>query len=137
MSKWKVRLENTIFFHPDEDDVRYGPRWCITSPTGVSWGNKATFAEAIAYADQQARTREVVLPRVGDTTRLVAHNGTPDRHPTGYHIVTKGPECYYTVRILGPWGNMGIYEAQDIRPLALALLAHAERNSNDQHRQSR
>jgi len=34
MSKWKVRLENTIFFHPDEDDVRYGPRWCITLTTG-------------------------------------------------------------------------------------------------------
>lgn len=37
------------------------------------------------------------------------------------------PEYYYAVRILGPWGSMGIYEAQDIRPLALALLAHAER----------
>lgn len=63
----------------------------------------------------------------GDHRWHVAHNGTPDRHPTGYHIVTNDPEYYYAVRILGPWGSMGIYEAQDIRPLALALLAHAER----------
>lgn len=61
MSKWKIRLENTMFMHPDEDDFCYGPRWCITSPTGVNWGNKATFAEAIAYADQQARTREYAV----------------------------------------------------------------------------
>lgn len=53
MSKWKIRLENTMFMHPDEDDSCYGPRWCITSPTGVNWGNKATFAEAIAYADEE------------------------------------------------------------------------------------
>ncbi|MFS0269943.1 hypothetical protein ACL1CO_07390 [Corynebacterium striatum] len=62
MSKWKIRLENTMFMHPDEDDFCYGPRWCITSPTGVNWGNKATFAEAIAYADEKARTRTYVLP---------------------------------------------------------------------------
>lgn len=62
MSKWKIRLENTMFMHPDEDDSCYGPRWCITSPTGVNWGNKATFAEAIAYADERARTRTYVLP---------------------------------------------------------------------------
>ena len=89
-----------------------------------------THAEALAYADRKARTREVVLPRVGDTTRLVAHNGHPGGHPSGYRIVTKGPECYYAVEMWGPWGNMGIYEAKDIRPLALALLAHAEKEQS-------
>lgn len=130
MSKWKVRLENTIFFHPDEDDVRYGPRWCITSPTGVSWGNKATFAEAIAYTDQQARTREYVLPRqplplslpgLEDGDALVSVT-----YDEGGCVYLKDHDC----------GPMVMLYKHELRPLALALLAHAERNSNDQHRQS-
>lgn len=127
MSHWTVIKQDDMYC--DGEDVLWGPRWCVKSPTGVGWGNYATHAEALDYADKRARTREVVLPRVGDTTRLVAHNGHPGGHPSGYRIVTKGPECYYAVEMWGPWGNMGIYEAKDIRPLALALLAHAERMS--------
>ena len=122
MSKWKVRKFRNDFFSPGRCE------W-VAWPDG-GWAECRGFrthAEALAYADKRARTREVVLPRVGDTTRLVAHNGHPGGHPSGYRIVTKGPECYYAVEMWGPWGNMGIYEAKDIRPLALALLAHAER----------
>ena len=120
MSKWKVEGITSRYYR--------APRcWDVYDPNGGFWRSFDTHAEALAYADKRARTREVVLPRVGDTTRLVAHNGHPGGHPSGYRIVTKGPECYYAVEMWGPWGNMGIYEAKDIRPLALALLAHAER----------
>jgi len=121
MSKWKIRLENTMFFHPDEDDVCYGPRWCITSPTGVSWGNKATFAEALAYADKRARTREYVLPRVNN--------------PAGEFEIIQSSS---TVEIYSPAGDATAYTTyEQAKPLALALLAHAERKKHDQHRKSR
>lgn len=113
MSKWKVRRENTMFFHPDEDDVCYGPRWCITSPTGVSWGNKATFAEALAYADKRARTREYVLPR--DINRPSKHLKI-DSWITGATAVTTVDD-----------GMPLLLTREELRPLALALLAHAER----------
>lgn len=122
MSKWKVRRENTIFFHPDEDDVCYGPRWCITSPTGVSWGNKDTFAEAIAYADKRARTRTYVLPR---------SNSTPKRAGYQWHIkeVESGALLTRAKRT-----NDGYRMTQklhigrkDLVEVAMLLLAHAER----------
>lgn len=121
MSKWKVRLENTIFFHPDEDDVRYGPRWCITSPTGVSWGNKATFAEAIAYTDQQARTREYVLPRQPLPLSLP---GLEDGDALVSVTYDEGGCVYLKDHDCGP--TVMLYK-HELRPLALALLAHAER----------
>lgn len=122
MSKWKVEKIPNYFFSSDRLE------W-------VAWleGNWAeclgfrTHAEALAYADKLARTREVVLPRVGDTTQLVAHNDEPGEHPSGYHIITNDPEYSSAVQMWGPWGTMGIYKAEEIRPLALALLAHAER----------
>lgn len=133
MSKWKVRFENTMFFHPDEDDFCYGPRWCITSPTGVSWGNKATFAEAIAYADQQARTREVVLPRL-DPTRPVhkapvktkgVDNVWVKPNYEGVHIQHHFPPRLQGRKIVNTKGMH--VPKHHLRPLALALLAHAER----------
>ena len=121
MSKWKVRRENTIFFHPDEDDVCYGPRWCITSPTGVSWGNKATFAEAIAYADKRARTREYVLPRRPLPLSLP---GIADDDALIY--VTNGENGCVYLKDEDHSETLTLY-ARELRPLALALLAHTER----------
>ncbi|PCC83126.1 hypothetical protein COM45_04845 [Corynebacterium accolens] len=121
MSKWKVRRENTIFFHPDEDDVCYGPRWCITSPTGVSWGNKATFAEAIAYADKRARTREYVLPRRPLPLSLP---GIADDDALIY--VTNGKNGCVYLKDEDHSETLTLY-ARELRPLALALLAHTER----------
>ena len=122
MSRWKVRKFRNDFFSPDCCEWVAWPEggWaeCLGFPT---------HAEALAYADRKARTREVVLPRVGDTTRLVAHNGHPGGHTSGYRIITNDPEDSSAVQMWGPWGNMHIYKAEDIRPLALALLAHAER----------
>ena len=121
MSKWKVRRENTIFFHPGEDDVCYGPRWCITSPTGVGWGNKATFAEAIAYADKRARTREYVLPSQPLPLSLP---GIADDDALIY--VTNGKNGCVYLKDEDHSETLTLY-ARELRPLALALLAHAER----------
>lgn len=122
MSRWKVRKFRNDFFSPGRCE------W-VAWPDG-GWAECRGFpthAEALAYADKRARTREVVLPRVGDTTRLVAHNGHPGGHTSGYRIITNDPEYPSAVKMWSPWGNMDIYKAEDIRPLALALLAHAER----------
>lgn len=123
MSKWKVRKFCDDFFDPDHLE------WVAWPGNWSECQGFHTHAEAPAYADRRARTREYVLPRVGDTTRLVAHNGHPGGHISGYHIVANDPEYASAVEMWGPWGNMHIYKAEDIRPLALALLAHAERMS--------
>ena len=120
MSRWRVKAARSTVHNA-------ALWWEAYDSEGKDWEAFRTHAEALAYADRKARTREYVLPRVGDATRLAAHNDIPGGHPSGYHIFTSGPEYHYAVRILGPWGSMGIYKAQDIRPLALALLAHAER----------
>ena len=121
MSKWTVCRKNTMFIHPDEDDFCYGPRWCIISPIGVKWEDKATFSEAIACADEQARTREYVLPRVNN--------------PAGEFEIIQSSS---TVEIYSPAGDATAYTTyEQAKPLALALLAHAERKKHDQHRKSR
>lgn len=69
MSKWKIKKIPNYFFSPDRLE------W-------VAWleGNWAecrgfrTHAEALAYADKRARTREVVLPRVNDATFIDENN---------------------------------------------------------------
>lgn len=133
MNQWKVRRENTMFFHHNEDDFCYGPRWCITSPAGVSWGNKATFAEAIAYADQQARTRRIVLPRL-DPMKPVHKAPVPGRgvdnvwvkpHRDGVEIQHHFPPRPQGGKVVN---TKGMYVPnQHLRTLALALLVYAER----------
>lgn len=133
MSKWKVRRENTIFFHPDEDDVCYGPRWCITSPVGVDWGNKGTFAEAIAYTDERARSRTVILPRLDPKKPI--HKAPTDTQAVdslwvkpsqdGVNIQHHFPPRLQGKKIINTKGMH--VPKHHLRPLALALLAHAER----------
>lgn len=88
-----------------------------------------THPEAIAYADRMARTIQVTLPRVRGRTKLTSHNGTPDGHPAGYTLIPRDKEYYSAMTIVGPWGTAGIFDAQDLEPLALALLAHARRSA--------
>lgn len=121
MSKWKIRLQNTMFIHPDEDDFCYGPRWCITSPTGVGWGNKATFSEAIACADEQARTRKYVLPR-----RPLPLSLPGIEYGDALIYVTNGKNGCVYLKDEDHSETLTLY-ARELRPLALALLAHTER----------
>lgn len=113
MSLWKVRQAEDLYWD-EGDNLCRGPRWCVTSPTGVSWGNYATHAEALAYADKKARTIEVTLP-------------------LGAKSVTLGPNAWAELRPDGgatmnaPAGSIGIRKIH-METVALALLAHARRN---------
>ena len=108
MSKWKIKKIPNYFFSPDRLE------W-------VAWleGNWAecrgfpTHAEAIAYADEEARTREVVLPR--DTARPSEHLEIVPMYWGGAVVTTVDD------------GASLLLNQKEIRPLALALLAHAER----------
>lgn len=79
-----------------------------------------TWAEAMAYADQQARTIEVVLPRL---TAL----------PTGRHIVQRsGLIIEYASSSSYPHLTTGhiTVEPEERRPLAAALLAIEQHKEN-------
>ena len=80
-----------------------------------------THAEALAYADKMARTVEVVLP--GEAPTIVpAHNGPQDT--PWYTFTSRNEEFYCALTIWGPGGEIGIFDERDLKPLALALLAH-------------
>lgn len=123
MTRWTVRKERTMFWDED-DEWRYDHRWHVTSPTGVSWGNYETHAEALAYADQQARTREYVLPRpslIQIATIAPAKEGDKPAFvfphtPKGVAVVASGP-------FFIPYDQCGL--------IGLALLALAEKENNE------
>ncbi|MFS0212166.1 hypothetical protein ACL1EU_11625 [Corynebacterium striatum] len=104
MSKWKVRggrLRGSTF-------------WEVFNHNGRFMESFDTHAEAITHADQKARTREVVLPRPDWLTRRGVRLDV-DQYRTGIYANS----LKYGVFVDMP--------TQDLRPLALALLAHAER----------
>ena len=117
MSKWRVERER----HAYTGELL--PGWVVKKqedgvlPTFKTWWKGAaweTWQEALAYADRKARTREVVLPGPDWLTRHGVQLDA-DRYRTS--AKANSLEC-------------GIYidiPTQDLRPLALALLAHAER----------
>ena len=129
MTRWTVRKERTMFWDED-DEWRYDHRWHVTSPTGVSWGNYETHAEAFTFADKQARTRQVVLPRgpyeirskqniyeetikVESITHFLGHETVAVKYTT--HGV---PDSLFLA-------------SDELRPLALALLALAETEEHE------
>ena len=110
MSKWQVKKFRDDFFSPDHTE------W-VAWPEG-GWTECQAFpthAEAIAYADEEARTREVVLPR--DTARPSEHLEIGPMYWGGAVVTTVDD------------GASLLLNQKEIRPLALALLAHAERMS--------
>ena len=107
MSKWKVEGITSRYYR--------APRcWDVYDPNGGFWRSFDTHAEALAYADRKARTREVVLPGPDWLTRHGVRLDV-DRYRTS----AKANSLKYGIYIDIP--------TQDLRPLALALLAHAER----------
>ena len=121
--RWCVRRKTAFYFDPDGNNA-FGPRWCVDSPAGVYWGNYATHAEALAYADQQARTREYVLPRpslIQIATIAPAKEGDKPAFvfphtPKGVAVVASGP-------FFIPYDQCGL--------IGLALLALAEKENNE------
>ena len=108
MSKWKVKKFRDDFFSPDHLEWAAWPEggWaeCLGFPT---------HAEALAYADEEARTREYVLPR--DTDSPSEHLKIDPLYRGGAAVTTVDD------------GARLLLKPKEIRPLALALLAHAER----------
>lgn len=80
-----------------------------------------THAEAMAYADRRARTREYVLPRQSLPLSLP---GIADDDALIY--VTNGKNGCVYLKDEDHSETLTLY-ARELRPLALALLAHTER----------
>lgn len=111
MNRWKV--------------ITTGYDWAVLKLSKYGWwlyrDGFNTHTEALAYADKMARTVEVVLP--GEAPTIVpAHNGPQDT--PWYTFTSRNEEFYSALTIWGPGGEIGIFDEQDIKPLALALLAH-------------
>ena len=122
MSHWTVIKQDDMYC--DGEDVLWGPRWCVKSPTGVGWGNYATHAEALAYADKRARTREVVLPRVDNPTSI-------DENDLDIMVVSVANGIGIAQPKFGKPGEDEVIcmYPEFVEEVALALLAHAERMS--------
>ena len=107
------------------------PRWKVTLNGAGGWqvfgidGRCAarfhTHAEALVYADRMARTREVVLPRQPLPLTLP---GAEEDSPV---VVTQDPEIEYVFLTDECDGEVVPLYRRDLRPLALALLALAEK----------
>ena len=76
-----------------------------------------THAEALAYADQQARTVEMTLPRLDP-------RGKQKIGGTGLFSLHVGHGAGLTHIYLGGWEAVSV-ESQDLEPLGLYLLALA------------
>ncbi|WP_158014606.1 hypothetical protein [Corynebacterium sp. HMSC062E11] len=126
MSRWAVRKLHPHACIPD------GTAW-VAGEVG-KWQNTVrsfrTYEEAMAYADQRARTIEVTLPRVAphpDYGYLV----DPD-DPWVYswdgrwHLAPIGDWDGYAALLCNDRGEYKIW-SDELRPLALALLALARR----------
>lgn len=106
MSRWKVtRMRCTGGWLAQERGARSG--WEFP-----------TWREALAYADRMARTVEVVLPPTAHLT-----TSTLRTRPSDDGVLVKwkaGPR----------WEAMRTTK-EELRPLALALLAHAEQEEHE------
>lgn len=110
MSKWKVKC----------DRFQHATYWDVFDRSGRFWRSFDTHAEAITHADQQARTREYVLPSQPLPLTLP---GVEDDAPI---VATYDKDdCVYLTD--QDDGEMVVIYTHELRPLAYALLAHAER----------
>ncbi|HAT1243328.1 TPA: hypothetical protein I8V59_001561 [Corynebacterium striatum] len=112
MSRWKVRGGR----------FQHATYWDVFDRSGRFWRSFDTHAEALAYADQQARTRKIVLPRVNGFTPIDEN----DLDITVFDVA--GSVCISQPQ-LGRSGKEQIItiHTESAAEVALALLAHAER----------
>ncbi|ESU57458.1 hypothetical protein [Corynebacterium ulcerans] len=108
MSRWQVRrnkwFKNSMVGNP----LEYTPGWSVTCDGEIAkLGGFSTWREAMAYADEQARTVEVTVP--GDPWSQLPKGITLRKSPIDWYV-------YYDERfVYVPCGAL--------KPLALALLA--------------
>lgn len=84
-----------------------------------------TWAEAMRYADEQARTITVTLPRVG-TSHTIPADITPD---PDIHITRESAPHGYEVACIQSGNSVLRLGGGEREPLALVLLAHARRQA--------
>lgn len=112
--RWKVWRDRTLAVLGEDPWVGAPERhWQYRSPKYCF----PTHAEAVAYADRMARTVEVVLPRLIENV-LTTKQSRVYIHSNGGVSITK--RAHYS--------HVGIPKA-DLKPLALALLAHHYRSA--------
>ena len=119
MSRWKVRKFRNDFFSPGRCE------W-VAWPDG-GWAECLGFpthAEALAYADRRARTREVVLPRSNSTQKRAGYQWHIKEVESGAHLTrAKRTKDGYRMTQEAHIGR------KDLVEVAMLLLAHAERMS--------
>ena len=113
MSRWKVeavksRVRRAILW------------WQAYDSEFKDYKTFPTHAEALAYADKQARTMEITLPRKPGITKIGRRK---------HAIVTTTKNGGTALYIMDDAGDDHVIfmKTKYLRPLALALLAHAER----------
>ena len=113
MSRWRVRKTTSGFV------ILFGePKWEVRKPDGgLALKRFRTHAEAMAAADRLARTVEVTLPR--------AHALPTKRHTVQKNGLVIEFERSRSYPQLQP--SYLVVEPDERRPLALALLALAEK----------
>lgn len=118
-SRWTVRRDQWFKNSMVGNPLVYTDSWRVTHEEKIRFFD--THARALAYADQQARTREYVLPRQPLPLSLP---GIADDDALIY--VTNGENGCVYLKDEDHSETLTLY-AHELRPLALALLAHAER----------
>lgn len=121
MNRWKVWRDRTMKAHGDDPWIGAPERnWQYRSPKY----SFPTHAEALAYADRMARTVEIELPRDNTVVPLPACMEKEEKpitlHRWGEQIII---EC----TAQGVEEVIFIHD-DELKPLALALLAHHYRN---------
>lgn len=96
-------------------------RWHVAGGKWFAWGRgvskREAWEKALAYADRRARTREYVLPRQPLPLSLPGIEVTTVEYDEDGDVLITDHDG----------GEMVAFYKHELRPLALALLAHAER----------
>lgn len=104
------------------DSAEFGFWWVVQTKDWSFYKTFDTHAEALAYADEKARTREVVLPRITESKAII---------PGALGLSLEPGRTWDGKR--NTWVRDGIsmvyVSSYDLRPLALALLALEEQES--------
>lgn len=141
MSKWSVTIHQSHRNGSKNPKCRwvvdppgYGPenrfwvdrRWHIAGGRWFAWGSgvskREAWRQALAYADQRARTREYVLPRAEDTTSI-------DENDLDIMVFNVADAICVSQPQLGRSGRNQVItiHTEFVEEVALALLAHTER----------
>ncbi|MGJ4099752.1 hypothetical protein [Corynebacterium macclintockiae] len=120
-NRWVVWRDNTLA-------INWINPWVAAArdPSGYGYAGKffPTHAEALAYADKMARTVEIVLPRDNTVVPLPACMEKEEKPIT---LTRWGEQIIIECTAQGVEEVIFIHD-DELKPLALALLAHHYRN---------